>query len=312
MEQRRVGRSGLTASVMGLGCNNFGMRLDQDESRAVVEASLDSGVSLFDTADIYSQGVSERYLGAALGARREDVLVASKFGGRTGEGNYASGASRRYVIKACEASLRRLNTDYIDLYYQHYPDPETPIEETLGALDDLVRQGKVRYIGSSNFPAWQVTAAHFTAVGARTAQFIASQVEWSLLEREVENEHVPACLSAGVGIMPYFPLGSGVLSGKYHQGEEPPPDSRLATLPYFREKFGFGSEDQLAIAERLGAFAEERGYSLLELALRWIATRAGVSSVLVGATSPSQVKANANAVTADVADSDLADLSGLV
>ena len=289
---RRVGASGLTVSAVGLGCNNFGMRLDANDSAAVVHASIEAGITLFDTADIYGGGRSEEYLGAALGPRRDEVVVATKFAGPTGQGPYAKGASRRYIVRACEASLRRLATDYIDLYYQHYPDPDTPIEETLLALDDLVHAGKVRYLASSNFAGWQLAEAHHTARELHTQGFVGTQVEWSLLARQAEQEIVPACRHYGLGVLPYFPLAAGLLTGKYRRGAPYPEGSRLDALPYFAR---FATESNFDKVEALQGFVAERGRSLLELAVSWLAAQPGVASVLVGATRPDQVKDNAAA-----------------
>jgi aryl-alcohol dehydrogenase-like predicted oxidoreductase len=289
---RQVGTSGLTVSAVGLGCNNFGMKLDADDSAAVVHASMDAGIILFDTADIYGGGRSEEYLGAALGGRRDEVVLATKFAGPTGQGPYTRGASRRYVVSACEASLRRLGTDYIDLYYQHYPDPNTPIEETLMALDDLVHAGKVRYLASSNFSAWQLAEAHHVAKELRAQHFVGTQIEWSLLAREAEREVVPACRHYGLGVLPYFPLAAGLLTGKYQRGAAYPEGSRLDALPYFAR---FASDSNFDKVEALQGFVAERGRSLLELAVSWLAGQPGVASVLIGATRPEQVKDNATA-----------------
>jgi aryl-alcohol dehydrogenase-like predicted oxidoreductase len=262
-------------------------------------------VTLFDTADMYGGGQSEVLLGKALGSRREDVIVATKFGARVAEGPYGSGASRRHVVRSCEASLKRLGTDHIDLYYQHYTDPDTPIEETLGALDDLVQAGKVLYAGTSNLAAWQLAdAAH---VAGRTG-FVAAQLEWSLLDRTVERELVPAARHFGVGVIPYFPLASGLLTGKYRRGADFPADSRFAALPFFAQ--GVATDDNFAIVERLTAYAEGQGLTLLELALSWLAAQPEVASVLVGATRPEQVSANAAAVV-DLTPTQLAEVGEL-
>ena len=225
MTYRQLGDSGLTVSTVGLGCNNFGRRLDQEGTTAVVSAAIDAGVTLFDTADIYGLGASEELLGAALGKQRENVVVATKFGmdmqGANGP-DWGVRGSRRYIRTAVEASLRRLGTDWIDLYQLHRPDPQTPIGETLAALDELVREGKVRYIGSSNLTGWQVVDADWTARSAGTERFVSAQNEYSLLERDVEEELVPACEHVGVGLLPFFPLASGLLTGKYRRGEPAP------------------------------------------------------------------------------------------
>ncbi|WP_346012308.1 aldo/keto reductase [Streptomyces sp. SID3343] len=305
MRYTTVGKSGLKVSAIGLGCNNFGMRIDQDGADKVVGAALDAGVTLFDTADMYGRGQSEVLLGKALGSRREDVVVATKFGARVAEGPYGNGSSRRHVVRCCEASLKRLGTDHIDLYYQHYTDPDTPIEETLTALDDLVQAGKVLYAGTSNLAAWQLAdAAH---VAGRTG-FVAAQVKWNLLERTVERDLVPAARHFGVGVIPYFPLASGLLTGKYRRGADFPADSRFAALPGFAR--GVATDDNFAIVERLTAYAESQELTLLELALSWLAAQPEVASVLVGATRPEQAGANAAAVL-DLTPAQLAEVSEL-
>lgn len=293
MEMRNVGRSGLITSLVGLGCNNFGMRLDKEQSARVVHAAIDSGYTMFDTSDSYGMGASEEFLGAALGGRRDGVLVATKFSSPMGEGPYMRGASRRYVLQACEASLRRLGTEYIDLYYLHRPDPLTPIEETLSALDDLVQQGKLRYVAASNFAGWQVADAAHLAKSAHVSAFVANQVEWSLLARQVEEECVPACRHFGVGVIPYFPLASGLLTGKYAKGEVFPKGTRLGELTYFA---GMATDQRFDQIEKLRQVAEESGHTLAELALSWLAAQRDVSSILVGATTVEQVTDNANAV----------------
>lgn len=293
VEVRNVGRSGLAVSVVGLGCNNFGMRIDAAEADAVVGAALDAGITLFDTADSYAAGTSEELLGKALGARRDEAVVATKFGTPLKDGPVrGGGSSRRYVAWACEQSLRRLGVDHIDLYYQHYHDPHTPLEETLGALDDLVTQGKVRYVASSNLKGWQISDAAHVAARHGLAPFVASQVEWNLLNRDVEHEVIPASVHHGVGTIPYFPLASGVLTGKYERGKPFPPGSRLEALPVFR---GMATEDALATVERLAEVARHAGRSLVELAASWLACQPSVSSVLMGATTPEQVTQNATA-----------------
>jgi len=291
MRYSTVGNSGLKVSAIGLGCNNFGMRIDQEGAGKVVGAALDAGITLFDTADMYGGGQSEVLLGKALGNRRDDVVVATKFGARVAEGPYGTGSSRRHIRRSCDASLKRLGTDHIDLYYQHYADPDTPIEETLAALDDLVRAGKVLYAGTSNLASWQLADAAHVASGTH---FVVAQLEWSLLNRAVERELAPAARHFGVGVIPYFPLASGLLSGKYRRGEEFPEGSRFAAIPYFAQ--GVATDDNFAIVERLTAWAEAHDLTLLELALSWLAAQPEVPSVLVGATRPEQAGANAAAV----------------
>src|SRR3954453_4062015 len=264
MEIRTVGRSGLLTSVVGLGCNNFGMKLDKDESVEVVHAALDAGYTMFDTSDSYGKGASEEFLGAALGARRDDAIIATKFVSPMGDGPYRRGASRRYIIQACEASLRRLGTDYIDLYYQHRPDPATPVDETLDTLNQLVQDGKVRYAACSNFPGWQVADADHLAHEAHINRFVANQFEWNLLSRAAEAEVVPACRHFDVGIIPYFPLASGLLTGKYKRGEDFPEDSRLGAWTFFQS---MATEERFDKIDKLTAFAQERGHTITELAM---------------------------------------------
>ena len=292
MEIRTVGRSGLQVSVLGLGANNFGSRIDEDASRSVVQACLDVGVTFFDTANSYGGGRSEEFLGRALAGHRDEVVIATKFSSRVGEGPYDAGASRKHLLAACDASLRRLGTDYIDLYYQHWPDPKTPIEETLDTLDTLVRAGKVRYAASSNFAGWQIVEAEHLARARGTARFVASQSEWSLLRRGIEEELVPACAAYGVAVVPYYPLASGLLTGKYERGKPAPEGTRLASSPRFAE---VATDEAFDSVERLSAIAKTAGRTLLELAIGWLAAQPVVPSVLVGATKPEQVHANAAA-----------------
>jgi aryl-alcohol dehydrogenase-like predicted oxidoreductase len=292
MDLRTVGRSGLQVSVLGLGTNNFGSRIDEEASRAVVEACLDDGVTFFDTANSYGGGKSEEFLGRALQGHRDDVVIATKFSSQVGDGPYDAGASRKHLLAACETSLRRLGTDYIDLYYQHWPDPKTPVDETLETLDALVRAGKVRYAASSNFAAWQVVEAEHVARERHTTRFVASQSEWSLLRREAEAEVVPACAAYDVAVIPYFPLASGLLTGKYERGKPPPEGTRLASSPRFSE---VATDDVFDTLDRLSAVAEKYGRTLLDVSVGWLAAQPVVPSVLVGATKPDQVHANAAA-----------------
>lgn len=290
MKTRTIGDSGLSVSAISLGCNNFGMRIGKSEAAGVVTAALDEGITMFDTADVYADNQSEEILGEILGDVRHEVVLATKFGIRLKRNPPDEfGASRRYIIKACEDSLRRLRTDYIDLYYLHKPDPRTPMEETLSALDRLVRQGKVRYIASSNLSAWQIVDADHIARAKGTERFVGAQNEWSLLQRGIEREIVPACDHCGVGIIPYFPLASGLLTGKYRSSVDLPKDSRLAALPQFG---GVLNEANLMKVERLADFAEKRDRSILELSISWLAGHDSVSSVLIGATKPEQVVQN--------------------
>lgn len=293
MEQRRLGESGLYVSEVGLGCNNFGGRIDADATQAVVDAALDHGIDFFDTADVYGEQRSEELLGKALGKRRGEVVIATKFAMATGPTRHDRGGSRRYVRRAVEASLRRLGTDYIDLYQMHQPDPATPIEETLSVLDDLVREGKVRYVGHSNFAGWQMADAAWTARSRGYTPFVSAQNHYSLLERAVRHEVLPACRHFGLGLLPYFPLASGMLTGKYVRDSTPPASSRLALAEGLaRRTLTEGNFDRV---DALSAFAAERGRSLLELAFCWLLSQPEVTSVIAGATSPEQVAGNVNA-----------------
>lgn len=296
-------------SVVGLGCNNFGSRLDADQTREVVHAALDAGVTLFDTADIYGASRSEEYLGEALKSNRAEVLIATKFGmdmqGVNGP-DFGARGSRRYVRIAVEASLRRLNTDWIDLYQMHAPDPKTPIGETLSALDDLVRDGKVRYIGCSNFNSWQVADADWTSRQNGYERFVSAQNHYNLLNRSVETELVPACEHFGLGILPYFPLASGLLSGKYRRGEEPPEGTRLA------HNRGALSDARFDVIDELETFASDRDISLLDVAIGSLAAQKGVASVIAGATRPQQVRANVEAGTWRPTKEDLAAIDAIV
>jgi aryl-alcohol dehydrogenase-like predicted oxidoreductase len=296
VEQRSLGRSGLLVSVVGLGCNNFSGRIDFEATKNVVHRALDLGVTFFDEADTYSdpRGSSEACLGQILGDRRKDIVLATKFARPMDAAGRMQGASRRYIMAEVEASLRRLKTDWIDLYQQHQPDPLTPIEETLRALDDLVRQGKVRYIGCSTLPAWQVVEAQWTSKHLGLHHFISCQEEYSLLARGLDGEMMPVLESYGLGLIPFRPLADGLLTGKYERGMPPPAGTRLATMARAAER-NFTDENWV-IVERLAAFAAERGHTLLELAFSWLACRPAVASVIAGATRPEQVEENVRAV----------------
>ena len=294
MEYRTLGDSGLRVSVVGLGCNNFGGRLDAARTRAVVDAALDAGVTLLDTADMYGdRGGSETLLGQALQGRRDRVVLATKFGHQRGDMGYgpAAGAKggRAYIRRAVEESLRRLRTDHIDLYQLHSPDPHTPIAETLAALSELVREGKVRYLGHSNFTGWQLAEAAHVARETGAVPFVSAQNEWSLLERGAEREVVPAALHYGLGVLPYFPLANGLLTGKVRRATGVPEGTRLAARP---ERV---TEAALDTVERLAAWGEAHGRSVLEIGVGALAARPGCGSVIAGATSAEQVRANAAA-----------------
>ena len=291
MDYRRLGDSGLKVSEIGLGCNNFGMRIDQAATGAVIDAAIEHGVTFFDTADVYGgAGKSEEMIGLALKGKRHQVVLATKFAMQMG-GPDKQGGSRRYIVEAVEASLTRLQTDYIDLYQMHRPDPDTPIEETLSALDDLVTQGKVRYVGNSNYAGWQIADAEWTSRTEHLNRFVSAQNNYSLLERRVEHEVSPACERFGLGLLPFFPLASGLLTGKYKRGEAPPEGTRLAAWgPRGAAALNDKNFDKL---EALSGWAEERGHDMLDLAFAWLLGHPVVSSVIAGATKPEQVAANA-------------------
>ena len=310
MELRNLGKSGLRVSVVGLGCNNFGGRSDLEATRKVVHKALDLGINFFDTADIYGeQGGSEKLLGEVLGKRRNDIVLASKFGMAMDQSGEMQGGARRYIMTAVEDSLRRLKTDWIDLYQLHQPDPRTPIEETLGALDDLVRQGKVRYVGCSNLKAWQVVEAQWTAKDRRLDAFVSCQDEYSLLVRDIEDELIPAAESYGLGIIPFFPLACGLLTGKYERGGVMPADGRLTNAPRLADRYM--TEQNWGIVEGLREFCASRGHSMLELAFSWLAQRPMVSSVIAGATRPEQLEQNVAAVDWLLTEEDMAEIDRL-
>lgn len=305
---RRLGDSGLKVSAVGLGCNNFGRRLDRDATSRVVHAALDCGITLFDTADVYGNGESEEFLGAALRHRREEVIVATKFGSAMGGGPYEHGGSARYVRRAAEASLKRLGREFIDLYQMHSPDPDTPLEETLSALNDLVREGKVRYIGSSNFSGWQIADAAWIARVRGWSPFISVQNHYSLLHRDIERDVAPACARFGAGILPYFPLASGLLTGKYSRGQPPPEGSRLSANP---RSDRWLNDRNFDIVDGLQHFATERGIHMLDVAIGGLLAQPMVASVIAGATSPEQVEANVLAAQWSPAVEDLQDIDAL-
>ena len=300
---RNLGKSGLRVSLVGLGCNNFGQRMDLESSRAVIHKALDAGITLFDTADVYGgRGGSETVLGTVLGDRRKDVVLASKFGMAMDEGEKV-GAARRYIMAAVEASLKRLKTDWIDLYQQHRPDPRTPIEETLRALDDLVRAGKVRYIGHSNFTPAQTVEAQWAARHFNLNTFVSAQDEYSLLKRDIEAEALGVYQRYGLGLLPFFPLASGLLTGKHRRGAAAQ-GSRLAT-PMFS---AFMNDRNFDIVEKLEAFVKARGHTMLELAFSWLAARPAVASVIAGATKPEQIAANVQAVSWELTGEEMAEI----
>ena len=294
MELRNLGKSGLRVSAIGLGCNNFGGRLDLPATREVVHAAFDNGITLFDTADVYGErGGSEDLLGEVLGTMRKDIVLATKFAMPMSDDGAKQGASRRYIVAAVEASLRRLKTDYIDLYQQHRHDPLTPIDETLRALDDLIRSGKVRYVGCSNFPAWAMVEAQWTAKSDGLNPFVSCQDEYSLVVRDAEKDLVPAAQAYGMGLLPYFPLASGLLTGKYRRNASMPAGARLTQTQRLADRYL--SDRNWQISEKLIDFAETRGHTALELAFSWLLSQKPVASVIAGATKPDQVVQNVTA-----------------
>jgi aryl-alcohol dehydrogenase-like predicted oxidoreductase len=308
MEYHRLGNSGLKVSVVGLGTNNFGGRTDESASRRVIDAAIDADINLFDTADVYGAGKSEEIIGRGIKGRRDAVVIATKFRASMGDGPNNEGGSRGYIRRALEASLRRLQTEYIDLYQMHSPDPETPIEETLGTLNDLIREGKVRYIGSSNFKGWQIADAAGVAHEHHWNPFISAQNHYSLAEREIEREVIPACSHYGVGMLPYFPLEAGLLTGKYRRGEAAPSGTRLASSPAAGR---FLTDAKFDLAERLERFASERGITMLHVAIGGLAAQPQVASVMAGATKPEQISANVEAGSWKPTSDDLAELNRL-
>lgn len=291
MQYRQLGNSGLQVSAVGLGANNFGGRVaSSPRSSEIIHAALDSGVNLIDTSNSYGNGLSEEFIGRALKGRRGQAVIATKVSSRVAEGPNQSGNSRKHIFDQVDVSLRKLGTDYIDLYQIHWWDPNTPIEETLRALDDLIRAGKVRYLGCSNFAAWQVCESHWTARTLGINGFASVQPRYSMLRREIEAELLPFCEKYGVGVLPYYPLENGFLTGKYRRGQPAPSGTRLAA-----DDRGVFTERNFDILERLEAFCAERGRSILELAFAWLLANPRVGSVIAGATRPEQIKANAKA-----------------
>ncbi|AMJ62549.1 aldo/keto reductase [Bosea sp. PAMC 26642] len=307
MLTRNLGRSGLRVSLVGLGCNNFGGRIDDDAARKVVDAAIENGITLFDTADVYgNRGGSETVLGQLLGARRKDIVLATKFGMDMNEAGTMKGGSRHYIMNAVEASLKRLKTDWIDLYQIHRPDSLTPIEETLRTLEDLIRQGKVRYIGCSNFAPWQVADAAWTARDLGVTGFASCQDEYSLLKRGAESYLLPATRHYGMGLLPYFPLANGLLTGKYKRNAPLPEGARMTReAPRAAEVLTDANWDK---TEKLADFCESRGRTLVELAFSWLAAQPVVSSVIAGATRPEQIAANVKAADWVLSPEDLAEI----
>jgi aryl-alcohol dehydrogenase-like predicted oxidoreductase len=307
MQKRKLGPSGPEVSLVGLGTNNFGGRTDSRASRLVIDKALDLGITLIDTADVYgNKGGSEKILGEVLGLRRKDVVLATKFGLPMDDAGKLKGASRGYIMRAAEASLRRLKTDWIDLYQLHRPDPNTPIEETLRALDDLVRAGKVRFIGCSNFSAAQLQEAQTVAARHARVSFVSCQDEYSLLDRGFEKGCLATMRQHGLGLLPYFPLASGLLTGKYQSGAPLPAGSRLAQSA--RRADGLLNARNWRVVESLSEFATKRGHTLLELAMSWLASRPFIPSIIAGATKPVQVEQNTAAISWELSAADLAEI----
>ena len=307
MEYRQLGRSGLQVSVIGLGTNNFGRRVDAKGTATVIGHALDVGVNTVDTSNSYGGTLSEEYIGKALKGKRDQAIIATKVSSRMGDGPNQAGNSRQHIMSEVENSLRRLDTHYIDLYQIHFPDPNTPIDETLRALDDLVRQGKVRYIGCSNFTAWQVCEAIWTSKALALTPFISAQPAYSMLDRRVEAELIPFCAQYGVGILPYYPLANGFLTGKYRRGESAPEGTRLA-----ENDRGMFTDKMFDLLEGLERFCAERGHTVLELAFAWLLANPSVSCVIAGATKVEQVVANSKAAGWHLTEDEMGEIEGLL
>jgi aryl-alcohol dehydrogenase-like predicted oxidoreductase len=308
LEQRNLGRSGLIVPVAGLGCNNFGRRVDAAQTAVIVNTCLDLGVTFFDTADVYGpRGMSEDYLGQALQGRRHEAIIATKFASPMGEGPLWAGGSNRYIKNAVRDSLKRLGTDYIDLYQMHTPDAKTPIEETMRALDDLVRAGDVRYIGCSNYNGWQLVEAQWAARSFNGTEFVSAQNNYSLLDRRIEKDLLPACEKYGVSQLPYFPLASGFLTGKYQRGEAAPQGTRLSQAGPMADRIM--TDRNWEILGKLESFAADRGKTVLDVALAWLAAQPTVDCVIAGATRPEQVEANVRALEWKMSPEDVAEVA---
>jgi aryl-alcohol dehydrogenase-like predicted oxidoreductase len=313
LHTRALGPSGLQVSELGLGCNNFGERIDAAGTDAVVHAALDAGVNFFDTADVYGvrgEGTSEILLGKALGSRRHEALIATKFGASMTIEGGPRNASRAYILQAVEASLARLHTDHIDVYWLHWPDPKTPMQETLRALDDLVRAGKVRCIGACNLAAWQLVEAEWLARELGTQHFVCAQNEYSLIERAPEKELLPALVAYQLALVPYFPLANGLLTGKYRRGATPPAGSRFDAWKALGRQYL--TDANWSRVERLEAWCADHGHTLLELAFAWLLARAEVASVIAGASRPDQVLANARAIEWRITAAERAEVDALL
>jgi aryl-alcohol dehydrogenase-like predicted oxidoreductase len=309
MEYRRLGNSGLRVSELGLGANNFGWWADEQTSIAVINHALDVGINYIDTADMYDRGRSEEFVGKALKGKRANVIIATKFATPMAEGPNDKGGSRHYIMKAVEASLKRLQTDYIDVYQMHNPDTETPIEETLSALDDLVHAGKVRYIGCSNFAAWQLCEALWTSTVNHLHSFVTVQVRYNVLERSIETELVPCCRKYGIGVIPWGPLAGGFLTGKYQQGEQAPAEARLAKpVGIYSHIF---TDDNWNKLSNLKAFAAVHGHTIAELAIAWLRAKPWITSVIAGARTVEQLSANMPAMQWKLTDEEITEIDAI-
>jgi aryl-alcohol dehydrogenase-like predicted oxidoreductase len=310
MEYRNLGRSGLKVSALGLGGNTFGWYIDEPSSEAVINHALELGINFIDTADMYDTGRSEEYIGKTLKGRRTQIVIATKFAGAMGEGVNEVGGSRWYIMRAVEASLKRLNTDYIDLYQMHEPDPTTPIEETLRALDDLVKAGKVRYVGCSNFAAWQLSEALWTSHINNLNSFVTVQTKYNLFERQIEEELVPCCKTHGVGVIPWGPLAGGFLTGKYRRGEQLPtvPPGKRPTKAFNRLYGPVVTDTNWERLDKLNAFAKARGHKVGELAIAWLLSHPWLSAVIAGATRPEQLDANISGASWKLSSEELAQI----
>ena len=306
MEYRQLGRSGLKVSAIGLGGNTFGNGADEAQTARIVHRALDVGINFIDTADVYSRGVSEQYVGKAVAGRRHQAIIATKVRGRMGDLPNDEGLSRKHIMDGIEASLKRLDTDYVDLYQVHQVDTTTPIYETLAALNDLVHQGKVRYLGCSNFAAWQICEALWAADRKNLTPFVSVQPRYNILDRAIERELAPFCRQYGIGIIPYSPLAGGILTGKYRPGEPPPPDTRAGRNPRMQQQLG--NEELLGKVSALGKWARDQGHTVGELALAWLLARPEVSTIIAGATKPEQVDENAQAAEWKLSQADLAQI----
>ena len=307
MKYRQLGKSGLQVSAVGLGANNFGGRVDAKRTTTVVHAALDSGVNFIDTSNSYGGGLSEQYLGDALKGRRDQAVIATKVSSRVADGPNNSGNSRKHIFDQVDISLRKLQTDYLDLYQIHWWDPDTPLEETLRALDDLVHMGKVRYAGCSNFTAWQVCESDWIAKSLSISSFVSVQPRYSMLHRQIEAEMLPLCERYGIGVLPYYPLENGFLTGKYRRNSPAPEGTRLAA-----DDRGVFTDRNFDILEQLEDFCAERGHTILELAFAWLLTSPSVSSVIAGATRPEQIEANAASATWELSAEDLATVNSVL